>query len=158
MAVEREQSDFVAALEGRKFSPIGGAGEYPRFIPFRHKQAVAGDANSLVDLARLPPGRVLLFPQFCWLARTAFGNGRTLDIGHTAYTKRNGADVAADEDALVDGLNVSAAGQAAWSAPSGSPWIDYESRAGVTIQAKVLGSTIPVDAELNGFLVFLHYA
>ena len=153
MAVEHEKSDQVVAAEANHWSPHKGANLPVEIIPFKHVQATAGDANSLVDLVRLPPGKVrVLKMTHSRLSYTALGSGTTMDIGHTAYVDLDGSTVAAAVDALKDGLNVAADGSSDFSSAN-PPHIDSESRDGVLIQAKALGEGIPANAVLEGFVV-----
>lgn len=73
--------------------------------------AAAGDANSLVNLIKVPPGRWRMFCPLAFIQWSAFGAARTLDIGWTAYTDPAGAAVAADEDGIETAIDVSSAGQ-----------------------------------------------
>lgn len=128
--------------------------------------AVAGDATTTLDLCDLPPGPVRIIPELSRIATSAFGAGRTLDVGHRAYVNRDplmiGAgteQVAEDADAFIDGLDVSAAvtGTAFGSGLSAFgyklSW-DLYSKSGVRVFATVLGGTIPVAATVKGFIVY----
>lgn len=119
---------------------------------------VAGDANSTVDLALLPPGRVRVVPALSRLNHSAFGAGRTLDIGHRAYDTRDSGlpadQVAADPDAFADGLDVENAGVGV--AFGAVTKFDLWSKAGVPVFATVLGDTIPLGATLSGFIAYLY--
>lgn len=127
-----------------------------RYLPVTFTQSGAGDASSTVDLAFLPAGRVRVIGPLCTLDISAFGASRTLDIGWTAYTDLDGAAVAADADGLDDGLDVSSAS----AVPLGTVVGDgdtymFESRDGVTLQATVLGGTIPDAATIKGFIAYV---
>lgn len=120
--------------------------------------AVAGDANTTIELCDLPPGAVRILPGLCRLKASAFGASRTLDLGHRAYAKADyasgGEDEAEDVDAFIDGRDVSSATDAAWS----TTVLKYDifSKAGVTLFATVLGGTIPVGATLSGLVAYLY--
>lgn len=119
--------------------------------------AVAGDANTTIDLCMLPPGRVRVVPNLSRLTNSAFGVGRTLDIGHTAYASRDsgaGDAEAADVDAFADGLDMATAATAV--AFGTALKYDIYSKSGVLVQATVLGGTIPVGATLSGFIVYIY--
>lgn len=152
MAITNEVS-AEAAIEaaggvGRLSDASGGGKVHLAYFSFT-QGAAAGDANSTADLRKLPPGRVRIVGSMSHIAFSAFGAARTLDIGYTAYVDEDGETVAAVVDALVDGADVSAAGSANMS---GNPLL--ESRAGVTVQAKVLGGTIPAGATLEGVIAY----
>lgn len=122
--------------------------------------AAAGDANTTIELADLPPGAVRLLPWLCRITTSAFGASRTLDVGHRAYTKADAfssttTDEAEDPDAFIDGLDVSSAvANTAWS--STVQKFDMFSKAGVTLFATVLGGTIPVGATMSGLVAYLY--
>lgn len=121
--------------------------------------AVAGDANSTIDLCELPPGAVRILPSLSRLYTTAFGAGRTLDVGFRAYTKKDdGTQEVEDLDALIDGLDVSGAVNAApFGTNLATLWkYDVYSKAGVVVTAQVLGGTIPVNATMNGYIVYVY--
>jgi len=113
--------------------------------------AAAGDAGSTVVLAIIPAGYTRLYLLECLIAFSAFGAARTLDIGHSAYTDRDGNAVAANTDAFVDGLDVSGAGTANFAGViGGEETFLFESLDEITILATVGVDTIPADATLNG--------
>jgi hypothetical protein len=121
--------------------------------------AAAGDANSLANLCKLPAGKVRVFKTQSEFVCSAFGAGRTLDIGYLAHTKADGTAVAASVDAILDGADVSAAAKvicgAGTNALGTDPTILFDSKEGVSIQAKCLGDTLPVGATLKGFFTYV---
>lgn len=126
--------------------------------------AVAGDANTTIDLCDLPSGSVRIIPDLSRFACTAFGASRTLDIGHRAYTKTYAGTTtteAEDPDAFMDGLDVSGAltGTAFGSGLSAFGYkvqFDLHSKDGVTVFATVLGGTIPVNTTISGFIAYTY--
>lgn len=126
-----------------------------RTLYFSHTQVVAGDANSLVNMVKIPPGKYRLLKTDSKFNSSVFGAARTLDIGHLAYTKMDGTAVAAAVDTILDGADVSAAATltcgAGTNALGTDPTILFDSKDGVVIQAKVLGGTIPDAATLKGY-------
>ena len=136
-----------------------------RIMRFSFTQSGAGDANSLVNLARLPAGNIRVLLTECFMHSSDFGTGITLDIGWTAYTDAEGNAVAADADAFVDGLDVSTqAATVLWSGEAqgtgSGVTIDktflLSSRAGILVQAIVLGAGgIPDGATLTGFMTYV---
>lgn len=161
MAVTTEYSTQVsnrtAALA--KNAPTDD-GAKKRIMYFSFTQgAAAGDANSLAQLAVLPPGKVRLLKTDSKFVCSAFGGGRTLDIGYLAHTTTGGAAVAASQDTILDGGDVSAAAGltcgAGTNALGTDPTIAFDSTAGVTLQAICLGSTIPAGATLKGYFTYV---
>lgn len=166
MAVEALKSTEVGADYRGK--PINDHGKLRVQYFNLPATTVAGDATSTVDLCDLPPGAVRIVPDLSRLAASAFGAGRTLDVGHRAYLKKDPhmlgggtIDEAEDADAFIDGLDVSAA-------VTGSPFgaglsafgyktkFDLFSKSGVTVFATVLGGTIPIGTTITGFIVYVY--
>lgn len=113
--------------------------------------AAAGDATSTMALVIVPAGITRVYLRESIIAFSAFGAARTLDIGYSAYTNRDGDAVAADDNAFVDDLDVSAAGTSALTGVvGGEESILFESQSEITIFATVAGGTIPAAATLNG--------
>ncbi len=147
------------------FNPTTSWKGVKRIMRFSFTQSGAGDANSLVNLARLPAGNIRVLLTECFMHNSDFGTGITLDIGWTAYTEPDGTAKAADADAFVDGLDVATAAAAAlWSASSqgsgSGVTLDktflLSSRAGILVQAIVLGAGgIPDGATLTGFMTYV---
>lgn len=130
-----------------------------RFAYFSFTQSGAGDANSLANLVTLPPGKVRLLKTKSEFVCSAFGAARTLDIGYLAHTKLDGTAVNASIDTILDGGDVSAAAKlicgAGTNALGTDPTILFDSKEGVTIQAKCLGDTLPDAATLKGFMAYV---
>ena len=152
MAVEKKSTDLHAAQTGQRFRPVPGANQAPIQLPFQHTQSPAGDAESTIDIVKLPAGRVRIEEQGTRFYHSGWGAGRTLDIGWLAYNNEEGEEVAADPDALVDGKNMQNAGNDGFFTYVGRPWRDFHSMDGVTIQATVKGGSIPNGATLNGII------
>lgn len=131
-----------------------------RIAYYDFTQSGAGDAGSTVDLHYLPAGRIRIMSKLSYITCSAFGAARTLDIGYTAYTDQAGASVAADADALADGLDVSAAAdlQCGLSTAAGvaATTLLTNGRDRVKLQAVVAGGTIPDAATLNGFFIYVN--
>lgn len=122
--------------------------------------AAAGDANSTADLVKLPPGKnITLLKNLSRATCSALGAARVLDIGHTGYTNIDGTVVAAAADVLLDGGDVSAAATLAMGAGTNALTANdafvFDNKTGVTLQAKVLGGTIPAGATLNGYFTYI---
>ena len=118
-------------------------------------------ANDTIGLVWLPPGRKRILSHLSKIKTSAFGAGRTLDLGHDAYLKRpvgvgSGSTEAADPDALIDGLDVSSAVNAVFTEPSGDLWFDMYSLDKVLLYATVLGGTMPVGGTMSGLIAYLY--
>lgn len=134
-------------------SEVGGR---QRIAFFDFTQSGAGDANSTAILAKLPAGRLRILREASVISSSAFGASRTLDVGYQAFTAKDGTETAADADALVDGVSVANAATNAMDAAAGAdPTLFVNSRTGVTIEATVLGGTIPDGATLKGYIAYI---
>lgn len=163
MAVTTENSDQIdnqEALPPVKLNADELGGRL-RIARFSFTQGVAaGDANSLVNLVKLPPGKtVTILKNLSRVACSAFGAARLLDIGHTGYTNLDGTVVAAAADVLLDGGDVSAIAELPMGVGTNALTVTntftINARTATTIQAKVLADTIPAGATLTGFIVYV---
>jgi hypothetical protein len=159
MAVTTEKSEQInnASAFPPVANPVHDVGGRVRFRYFKFTQgAAAGDANSLADLVTLPQGTLRVYPWLSRLKRTAFGAARTLDVGITAHKDIDMVSVAAVVDSILDGLDVSAAGAAAMgTGTNAQDSILVKNGDGkATVQAKVLGDTIPAGAVLEGVVAY----
>lgn len=157
MAVTTENADqleMADAVDGSdtKIAAIDDAKVRIKRFDFT-QGAAAGDANSLANLAVFGPGKYRILPSLSSIAHSAFGSGRTLDVGHTGYTKHDGTAVVADVDTFLDGADVAAAGRVDLALPVDGFVLDTKTE--FTIQAKVLGDTIPAAATLKGWIAYV---
>jgi len=128
---------------GKVTSPVGGVA-----------------ANSTLALLWLPAGRKRLIMPMSYIAWGVFGAGRTLDVGYDAFMKRPPGEAveAADPDALIDGLDVAAAGQRQWGLTAAAVPMKYDmySLNEVLIYATVLGGTFPAGITVEVLLAYLY--
>lgn len=122
--------------------------------------AAAGDATSTMLLCRIPAGQGRILKKLSVLTWSAFGASRTLDVGYSAHTKRDGTAVSAGVDILEDGRDVSAAGGAGVVLGAGTNADDavvftYDSKAPIDILATVAGGTIPAAATITGWIAYV---
>lgn len=156
MAVTTENSTefgYRASVSGYALQEMLDAGGKLRVQKVTFTQgAAAGDANSLINMWKTPPGKISIITALSKVYCSAFGAGRTLDIGFTGYVDNDGNDVSASVDALADGLDVSSAAEIGFGIDPGT--VQLDSQEGVVIQAKVLGDTIPIAATVNAIIVY----
>lgn len=120
------------------------------------QSAAVGDANSTVDLVELPAGRKRILLTECYVAVSALGASRTLDLGYTAYRDFSGATVAGVENALLNARDVSSAtGAALTVAAAADPTLLIESANALLIQAKVEAGTLPAGATMRGYITYV---
>lgn len=115
----------------------------------------AGDIGSTADLVIMPAGRFRILPHLSRIAWSAFGASRTLNVGHTGYTKSDGTVVAAVPAALLSGEDVSAAGGKTFTQNLDDGVFIEDALGVVLIQAIVAGGTIPLNATLKGHLAYV---
>ena len=69
--------------------------------------SITGDANSTLDLIKMPAGRVRVLGVH--MANSAFTATAALSLGHTGYTAEDGTAEPADDDAFATGVDVATA-------------------------------------------------
>ena len=74
------------------------------------KSAVAGEAADIIQIAKLPAGRVRFLGLLSYRYHNMTTGSNTVDIGWAAYTDLDGAAVVANPDGLDDGVSVETAG------------------------------------------------
>lgn len=121
-----------------------------------------GPAGSTMELVRLPAGNVRILAAECLITHDLFGAGRELDIGLRAYSQPDGTAIPEDADALVNGINVAAAGTQFWTADPLGVALDQpddsgliRSKSGVSVFATVLNNTIPAGTKLTGYVTYV---
>lgn len=160
MAVTAQKSIQVGKMEATPLDALKPDELHGRIrlAYFTFTQSGAGDANSIIDLVKLPPNSRLL-KNVSRIGHSAFGAARLLDIGYEAYNKQDGSTVAASVDTIQDGLDVAAAAAnvalGVGTNADDSPTIDFDNRDFVVIQAKVLVDTIPDGATLEGYFEYV---
>lgn len=132
----------------------GGNVKALRFEYINDTGAALAD-GSIVQLTTVGPGVIL---PGSTISTSAFGVGRTLDVGLQEYENQNRETVVSDIDALVDGLDVSSAvahqtfGGATNSLTAGAGLVVTGQ---VDILAKVIGGTLPVNGTIEGIILVL---
>lgn len=148
-------------VEDARPYPIDDHGKL-RIQYFYYKNETGGTLadGTQIDLCKLPPGRKRILPQLCRFRSTAMGASRVLDIGLRAYntlaTPPTSADQAEDGDALVADEDISSAvNDAVFDAGASSMKYDVYSREEVTVFATVAGGTIPANAIVEGYIIYV---
>ena len=147
--------DAAQLAEGYRRHPIDDHGKL-RFAYGKATADVAVAANGTIGLLWLPPGRKRVIPSLSRITVSAFGSGRTLDVGHDTYLKRppGNAMEADDPDAFIDGLDVSSA---VTNGVVGTALkFDMYSLDEVLVYATVLGNTMPVAGTIELLLAYLY--
>lgn len=116
----------------------------------------SGDANSTIALCFLPAGKYTLLGHLSTVAHSAFGTGRTMDIGWDAYENQDGTTVNADEDGIHSAADVAAAGAFVPLDELGvSRMKVFDSKNGVTIRAKVEAAALSSGETIDAVFVFM---
>lgn len=129
-----------------------------RIASFTHTQAAQGAAGSTVNLCVLPPGRGRILKKMSWAMVSALGASRTMDIGHTGWTKMDGTEQAASADVLADGVDVSSATSAALGVGTNaddSVVLVYDSKDPIVIQALIAGDTLDAGETFEGYIAYV---
>jgi hypothetical protein len=113
--------------------------------------AAAGDANSTLELGKVPSGSRLLLVNSI-LNWSAFGASRVLSIGYRAYTKADGTTQAESLTALGTALDVSSAGVNVRMNTLTSPIHTYLFEGDAVLVLQCTGGTIPQNAVVRALL------
>jgi len=127
-----------------------------RFEYFEFTTAEALAAGSTVDLVKVNPGGVRILHSLSKISVSALGASRVLDFGHRAYETPDDTTVAEDGDAFDADVDVSSAVNVATGSDLAEPktWA-MNSRKGVTLFVTVTGGTIPANATIKGYIVYV---
>ncbi len=147
----------VLAVPQVPLSPVAHHGKI-RFAKVTYLQVAAGDAGDLIQLCKLPAGRVRLIGRLSSIYHNLTTGSNTILIGWAAYTDLDAAAVAADPNGLDNAINVESAGTilvgtvAAVLAVGGNKL--FESQEGVIITLTSVG--IPAQNDtLDGFIAYV---
>lgn len=161
MAVTAQKSTQVTSMTATPPVRLGTSEHHGvvRVAYFSCTQSGAGDAASTLDLVRIPAGKVRILKMSSKLICSAWGAARTLNVGHTGYTKPDNSAQAASAACIADTIDVSAAASKELGTGTGGlgtdPTLLIESTSGALIQAVVAGGTIPDGATLNGYVSYV---
>lgn len=129
-----------------------------RIAVFEHTQAAQGADGSTVNLCKIPAGRGRILKKESWAMVSALGASRTMDIGHTGWTKSDGTSQAAVADVLADGVDVSSATSAALGVGTNaddSIWLKFDSKTDIVIQALIAGGTLDAAETFEGYITYV---
>ena len=147
MAVTIQYSDIVGNALAAQPKRNDGARDGVIKMPLFTQANENGDATSRQIHFELRANEILDVHQMHF-SHSAFGAGRTLDVGHEGYTAPDGTVVAPAPAALATGIDVAAAGiknvRDSGSVDQLGPF-----PVGVLISTTVQGGTIPIGATVN---------
>lgn len=113
MATTQQKTDIKTNQDATTPPVRNSRAGYVYYQPFSHTQSGAGDDGSDVTIWTIPAG-CRIIPHLSTLRFSAFGAARVMQIGHKAYTDSDGATIAANLNAFVSAIDVSAAGFKHW--------------------------------------------
>lgn len=149
MAITNERSAQVTNIDAGTFQQMADVGGRVKSWYFNFTQgAAAGDADSTARLALMPAGKVRILKAV--VTSSAFGAGRTVDIGYAQHSDLDSQLVVADPDFFAAGIDVVAAGT-----DEVTPNRAVTSKSGFALTAQVKGATIPAGATLEGFILYV---
>jgi len=147
----------VRAVPSVPLSPVEHHGKV-RYAKVTYLQVAAGDAGDLIQLCKLPAGRVRLIGRLSSLYHNLTTATNFADIGWAAYVGLDGIAVDADPDGLDDNIDVETAGTilvgtvAAVLAVGGNKL--FESQEGVIIT--LTSVEIPAENDtIDGFIAYV---
>lgn len=129
-----------------------------RIAAVNYDQVAQGSAGDLLQMAKLPAGRVKLLGPMCNLyVNLAVGSAK-LDMGWAAYTDLDGDAVTADPNGLDNQVNVESAGAFAVGTVSAVAIVGgvktFESQEGVIITGTMSGVPAAGD-DIKGYLAYV---
>jgi len=130
-----------------------------RIARFDYDQVAEGAIGTVIQLCKLPAGRVRVLGKESALYHNLTTATVDLDVGWAAHTDFAGDAVAADADGLDDGINCETAGVvrlgtvAAVLAECQSKV--FESQEGVTITGTIVTAVIAADDTLKGYIAYV---
>ena len=130
-----------------------------RIAKFDYAQVAEGAADSIIQLVKLPAGRIRLLGKESALYHNLTTGAVDLDIGWAAYTNFSGTAVVADADGLDDNVDCETAGiirigtVAAVLAVCGNKV--FESQEGVIITATIKTAVIAATDVLRGYIAYV---
>lgn len=128
-----------------------------RIAVFEYDQVAEGADGTIIQLCKLPAGRVRVLGEESLLYHNLTTATVDLDVGWAAYTDFAGDTVAADDD----GLDVEINCETAAIVRLGSALVAeanmkvFESQEGVIITATLETAVIAADDTLNGYIVYV---
>lgn len=128
-----------------------------RIAVFEYDQVAEEPANSVIQLCKLPAGRVRVLGKESALYHNLTTTSVKLDIGWAAHVDFDGNAVAADEDGFDDNIDAELAALirigTVLKAEAGMKV--FESQEGVIITASIKTAVIAAADSLNGYIAYI---
>lgn len=160
MAVTTEKSDQITNVEATPavLEDTTSLHGRHRIAYFTHTQVAVGDANSLVEVVKLPAGRVrVLFSES--LIEHAWATALIdMSVGWAAYVDQDGDAVVADPNGLDVAIDVDTAGVfvpgSALAAGTAKTML-FESQGGVTLTVQAIAAALAIGDTVNGYFTYV---
>jgi hypothetical protein len=113
----------------------------------------SGAGTGEVNLVRMEPGKRRILCDLCRILSSQFAANADLHLGYRAYTKHDGTEVVADDNAFLD--NADAGGgvlDSAWLLPA-AKYFDIDSKTNFVIYAMVDTGNIEDNDTISGWVV-----
>ena len=128
-----------------------------RIARFDYDQVAEGAIGTVIDLVKLPAGRIRLLGRLSQLYHNLTTATVDLDIGQDAYTNFAGTAVVADPDGLDNDIDCEAAGIINIGSVLVAQAQDkvFESQEGVTINCTLVTAVIAAADSLRGYIAYV---
>lgn len=130
-----------------------------RICQFDYEQVAEGAIATIIELVKLPAGRIRVLGRESNLYHSALGTGVTLDVGWAAHVDFAGEIIAADPDGFDDGLDVAAAGRSRLGSVAAvlaeAEAKVFESQEGIVITTTIGVAVIPAGGKLKGYIAYV---
>jgi hypothetical protein len=129
-----------------------------RIAFFSHTQVAAGDANSTVEVVKLPAGKVRVLFQSSRIEHNWTVATVDMNVGWQAYTDNDGEAVVADPNGLDAAVDVETAGiitpGSAIAAGAGKTMV-FNSLSGVTLELQAVAAGLNIGDTAQGYFVYV---
>lgn len=155
-AAENLKSFAEGGVTDRRTSAFASAGPVcKKILQFVNDTGSTIAADSIIEMGRI--GNCLIL-QTSRVFHTGLGTSRTLDIGYQEYIDNAGTTVAGVIDALADGVDAAALGTTLLlDDTTDIPHEGLHIKGETEVLVKVLGGTMPDDAEVTLHLEYIPY-
>ncbi len=158
MAVTTQKGDQVTNLDATPPVVENTANMHGRMriAYFSHTQSGAGDANSTVEVVRLPAGKVRLLGALSRIEHNWTVSTVDMNVGWAAYVDIDGTAVVADPNGLDAAIDVDSAGTIAVGSVLGTADTKlFESQSGVSIELQAVAAGLADTDTVEGYLVYV---
>jgi len=160
MAVTTEKSDQITNVEATPpvLEDTTSLHGRHRIAYFTQTQVAIGDANSLVEVVKLPAGRVRVLLSESLIEHAWATALIDMSVGWDAYVDQDGVAVVADPNGLDVAIDVDTAGVfvpgSAVAAGTAKTML-FESQGGVTLTVQAIAAALAIGDTVNGYFTYV---